>query len=352
MIKLKPELFAALDTQDGLLNGLQQAIELEHATIPTYLYALYSIKPDSNTAIQDLIRSIVIQEMLHMGLACNILNAIGGSPVIDRPEFIPQYPGRLPGAVESELIVPLARFSLDLVKNKFMVIEEPETPLNFPVEAFAAAPPQTIGQFYNAMKQQIIERGQSIFVGDPAKQVTRAFLPNELIQVTNVDSAIRAIETIVEQGEGTTKSPLSGDGSDIAHYYRFAEIYHGKKLIPNPHAAPDASDDQKFVYGGVPIPFDPNGVLPVIENPKAALYPADSLARLACDTFNSTYTSILKTLHVAFNGSPDRLGDAIFGTDTLPGMNTLSEQALALMAIDLGNGTHAGPSFEYRPDSP
>jgi hypothetical protein len=341
MIKLKPELFAALDTQDGLLNGLQQAIELEHATIPTYLYALYSIKPGSNKTIEELIRSIVIQEMLHMGLACNILNAIGGSPVIDRPEFVPQYPGPLPGAVESELIVPLARFSLDLVKNVFMVIEEPETPLNFPVEAFAAAPPQTIGQFYHAMKQQIIERGQSIFVGDPAKQV-----PNELIQVTNVDSAIRAIETIVEQGEGTTKSPLSGDGSEIAHYYRFAEIYHGKKLIPNPNAPPDASDDQKFVYGGDPIPFDPNGVLPVIENPKAAHYPAGSPARLACDTFNSTYTSILKTLHVAFNGSPDRLGHAK-GL-----MFTLSGQATDLMAIDLGNGTNAGPSFEYRPDSP
>src|SRR6266581_4234659 len=348
MIKLKPELFAALDTQDGLLNGLQQAIQLEHATIPTYLYALYSIKLDSNTEIQDLIRSIVIQEMLHMALACNILNAIGGSPVIDRPEFIPQYPGPLPGAVESELIVPLARFSLDLVKNVFMVIEEPETPLNFPVRDLAAAPPQTIGEFYTAIKQRIMERGQSIFEhGVLARQVTSGFFPN-LIQVTNVDSATRAIETIVEQGEGTTSSPLNLKG-EIAHYYRFAEISHGKTLIPNPNAHPDDPDDQKFVYGGDPIPFDPNGVLPVIENPKAALYPAGSPARLACDTFNSTYTSILKKLHVSFNGSPNQLEDAIFGNF---GMDTLSGQAMDLMAIDLGNGTNAGPSFEYRPDSP
>src|SRR6266571_5799834 len=346
MIKLKPELFAALDTQDGLLNGLQQAIELEHATIPTYLYALYSIKPDSNTAIQDRIRSIVIQEMLHMALACNLLNAIGGSPVIARPEFVPQYPGLLPGAVESELIVPLARFSLDLVKNVFMVIEEPETPLNFPVRDLAAAPPQTIGEFYTAIKQRIMERGQSIFEhGVLARQVTSGFFP-ELIQVTNVDSATRAIETIVEQGEGTTKSPLRGEGSTIAHYYKFAEIYHGKTLIPNPNAPPDAPDDQKYLYGGDPIPFDPNGVLPVIENPKAALYPAGSPARLACDTFNSTYTSILKTLHETFTVSPNQLDNAI---DL---MVSLSVQAMNLMAIDLGNGTHAGPSFEFRPDSP
>lgn len=346
MITLKPELFAALDTQDGLLNALQQAIQLEHATIPTYLYALYSIKPDSNTTIRGLIRSIVIEEMLHMSLACNILNAIGGSPVIDRPEFVPQYPGPLPGAVESELIVPLARFSSDLVKNVFMVIEEPETPLHFPVRALAATPPQTIGQFYNAIKQQIMERGKSIFVGDPAKQVTNEFFPSELIKVTDVNSAVHAIEIIVEQGEGTTKSPLSGEGSKIAHYYRFAEIYHGKTLIPNPDAPPGAPDDQKFVYGGPPIQFDPNGVLPVIENPKAAQYPAASKARLACDTFNSTYTSILKTLHVSFNGSPDQLQAAI---DL---MDTLKQQAMDLMAIDLGNGTKAGPSFEYQPASP
>ena len=342
MIKLKPELFAALDTQDGLLNGLQQAIELEHATIPTYLYALYSIKLDSNTEIQDLIRSIVIQEMLHMALACNILNAIGGSPVIDRPEFIPQYPGPLPGAVESELIVPLARFSLDLVKCVFMVIEEPETPLHFPIAALAAAPPQTIGQFYRAISQQIKERGSSIFVGDPARQVTNAYWPDELIKVTDVDSAARAIEIIVEQGEGTSMSPLNLEG-EIAHYYRFAEIYNGKKLIPNPNPPPNAPDDQKYIYGGVPIPFDPNGVLPAIENPTASTYPAGSQARYACDTFNYTYTSLLKTLHVTFNGSPDRLGNAI-GL-----MESLKEQGMSLMDIDLGNGKKAGPSFAYQP---
>ena len=345
MIKLKPELFAALDTQDGLLTALQQAIQLEHATIPTYRYALYSIKPDGNTTIRELILSVVTEEMLHMALACNILNAIGGSPAIDRPEFIPQYPGPLPGAVETGLIVPLARFSPDLVKNVFMVIEGPETPLHFPVEAFAAVPPQTIGQFYSAIKQQIKKHGSSIFVGNPAKQVTNEYWPGELLKVTDVDSATQAIEIIVEQGEGTTRSPLSLEG-DFAHYYRFAEIYYGKKLIPNPNAPPDAPDDQKYVYGGAPIPFDPSGVLPVIENPTASAYPAGSKARYACDTFNYTYTSLWKTLHLTFNGSPDRLDDAM-GL-----MESLKQQAMELMSIDLGHGTKAGPTFAYHPVNP
>ena len=345
MIKLKPELFAALDTQDGLLIALQQAIELEHATIPAYLYALYSIKPDSNTAIRELLLSVVTEEMLHMALACNVLNAIGGSPDIDHPGFIPQYPGPLPGAVETGLIVPLARFSLDLVKNVFMVIEEPEAPLRFQFAARAVAPPQTIGQFYRAITQQIKERGSGLFVGDPAKQVTNAYWPDELIKVTDVGSATRAIEIIVEQGEGTTASPLSLEG-EIAHYYRFAEISHGKKLIANPNTPPGAPDDQKYIYGGDPIPFDPSGVLPVIENPTASAYPAGSQARYACDTFNYTYTSLLKTLHVTFNGKPDQLNDAI-GL-----MESLKQQAMDLTAIDLGNSTKAGPSFAYQPVNP
>src|SRR5579864_6264652 len=132
MILLKPEVFSTFDnTPEGLHRALQHAIELAHSTIPPYLYALYSLDPVRNATIYSLILSIVLEEMLHMSLACNILNAIGGSPVIDHPQFIPQYPGPLPGAVESQLIVPLARFSLDLVKNVFMVIEEPETPLSF-----------------------------------------------------------------------------------------------------------------------------------------------------------------------------------------------------------------------------
>ena len=36
-----------------------------------------------------------------------------------------------------------------------------------------------------------------------------------------------------------------------------------------------------------------------------------SRARHACDTFNYTYTSLLKSLHETFNGQPNRLGAAI-----------------------------------------
>ncbi|WP_281886346.1 ferritin-like protein [Paenibacillus sp. YYML68] len=345
MILLKSETVKNIHTVEGLRQAVQQAIELEHATIPTYLYALYSLKAGSNQEIRRLILSVVVEEMLHMSLACNILNAIGGTPVIDDPSFIPKYPGPLPGSVESGLIVPLAPFSIELVKDVFMVIEEPEQPLDFPVLMSEADGKITIGQFYQAIADQIKALGDGIFTGDESKQVVSSYWPDELIKITDVQSALHAIDIIVEQGEGTSTSPLDLEG-DFAHYYRYAEIFHGKKLILNPDAKPGTPHDQKYIYGGDPIPFDPAGVLPLIENPSAASYAPNSKAQYANDTFNYTYTSLLRSLHATFNGQPDRLKTAI-GL-----MESLKLQALDLMDIDLGNGKHAGPSFEYQPFNP
>ena len=128
MIELKRDLMVALEAgdKDAVLTALQQAIELEHSTIPPYMYALYSIVPGRNEAIAGIIESIVIEEMLHFVLASNVLNALGGSPVLDKPDFIPSYPGPLPGSVETGLSVGLEPCSLDLVTNVFMEIEQPE----------------------------------------------------------------------------------------------------------------------------------------------------------------------------------------------------------------------------------
>ena len=338
MVHLRAELFQDLNgTVEGLRCAMQNAIELEHATIPPYLYALYSIKPGANAEIAGLIKSIVVEEMLHMALDCNILNAIRGTPKIDDPNFVPKYPGPLPGGVESELTVGLAPFSKQVVKNTFMVIEEPEDPLHFPVLKLAEGEkPTTIGQFYAGIIDQIHKLGDGIFTGDPKKQLTTGFGPLQTIHVHDVKSAIEAIKLIVAQGEGTTTSPLDPE-HDPAHYYRFAEIYYGKKLIPNPAPPPD------FAYGGHNVSFDPAGVWPVITNPNRTSYPDGSKARNLNETFNYTYTSLLKSMQLTFGGQPDRLGPAI-GL-----MESMKEQALVMMATETVPGQTAGPSFEYTP---
>src|SRR4030095_15954359 len=153
---------------------LQSAIELEHSTIPPYLQALYSIKHDQNTIVADLIRSIVVEEMLHMTIAANVLNAIDGEPVINKPDFIPTYPGPLPMNIHGGLEVGLAPLSKPLIHGVFMEIETPEDPKTFPVKplAVAAAPGfATIGLFYAAIVDKLKQLGDKAFRGDPRRQV-------------------------------------------------------------------------------------------------------------------------------------------------------------------------------------
>ena len=72
-------------TLESLQEHLQWAIELEHFTIPTYLCALYSLDPARNADAAEVIASVLIEEMLHLTLAANMLNAVGGRPRIDTP---------------------------------------------------------------------------------------------------------------------------------------------------------------------------------------------------------------------------------------------------------------------------
>lgn len=341
MIRLRAEVASrAADGLDGLKSALQSAIELEHATLPPYLYALYSIRPGSNNRLAAIIRSVAMEEMLHLALCCNLLNAIGGAPSLDKPDFIPVYPGPLPGAV-AEIDVPLAPVSKPLVHDIFMEIEEPEDPLVFPVErldTFAArAAPKTIGQFYQAIKAQMarLAAGGNIFVGAPSRQLGAglAGLPG-LIRVTDLPSANSAIDLIVKQGEGTPASPLNPADAP-AHYYLFAAAYHGRELVPQPGVPP-------FAYAGAPIPFDESGVVRLVTNPTPKRYEGTAAA-VANGQFNRTYTQLLNVLHQTFNGSPT----SILGSRSL--MQQLRGEALALAPIEFEPGLFAGPTFTYTP---
>ena len=335
-------------TVDAVLAALAQALKLEHATIPPYLYAMYSLDPAKNGEIADLIQSVVVEEMLHMTLVCNIINALGGAPSLDTPDAIPTYPGPLPGGIDEDLRVGLAPFSRDLVKLVFMEIEEPEDPLTFPVRMAALgapAGPPTIGAFYDAIKTQIVALGDGAFCKQPRNQIAPDLMP-EAVVVTDVASAVAAIETIVEQGEGTATSPQEVVGGDYAHYYRFAEVYHGRRLIANEDAGPNAPPDDRFIYAGAPIPFDPTGVYPIPTNPKAAMYVPGNADRRAVDLFNYTYTGMLRSLHRVFNGETAALGAAI-GM-----MFSLRQQAMDMMLGNTTGGERVGPTFEYQLTSP
>lgn len=349
MITMRAELTTNLDSRDALCEALQTAIELEHATIPAYLYALYSIVPGKNTQIGALLRSVVLEEMTHMGLACNLLNAVGGAPEIDKPGFVPTYPGPLPGSVETGLTVPLAPLSLQLVADVFMAIEQPEDPLQFRSLRRADTDLVTIGEFYAAIADQLKLAGPEVFSGDPDRQVTHDLGDEKLIAITNLSTALQAIETIVEEGEGTRQSPLDREG-ELAHYYRFGEVKHGRQLVPNPGAPPDGPPEDRYSYTGPPIPFEAAGVRPLITNPSQSPYPAGSVAAIMNSNFNYTYTALLKNLHATFNGQPECLMSAV-------GLMESCKQ----LAMEMGQlpadptqptGSRVGPSFDWQPVNP
>jgi hypothetical protein len=332
MLLVRPMTIA---TQADARAALQYAIEIEHATIPPYLTALYSLIPGKNDAIYDLLSGIVVQEMQHMALAANMLNAIGGAPDIDTSGFVPKYPGALPFHIGdrngAKFEVSLQAFSMDAVTNTFMRIEEPDEPLNFPVTTQLFALQQqsfrTIGDFYRDLRAKLQAQW---FGGDPARQVS-GFVK----AIGSLADAQAAIDTIVAQGEGSSTSPLDGPGGEPGHYYRFAEISHGHALVK------DTTVKAGFSYSGAAIPFDATGVLPIITNANSSRYGQNTVARVQSDLFNEIYSNLLGALHLVFNGKPSELKSAV-GL-----MFDLKIQAGKLMQIALGDGTNAAPCFEY-----
>src|SRR2546425_615873 len=91
-----PEIFKRIDSMASLRLHLQVAVELEAATLPPYLCALYSIKDGHNQVAAGIIRSVLIEEMLHLALAANVLNAIGGYVRLNHTFIAPRYPVTLP----------------------------------------------------------------------------------------------------------------------------------------------------------------------------------------------------------------------------------------------------------------
>src|SRR6266545_5194984 len=347
MLRIERAAVEAVDSAtsaEDLVDLVQEAMRLEFATIPPYLTAMLSLKPGQNRDIWWAIHDVVVDEMLHLLIGCNLLNALGGRPVLDDPAFVPKYPGSLPLGIGSGLVVGLEKFSLELVERVFMEIEEPEQPLTFPgPPAVAADLPDfsTIGEFYRTLSRTIIELGDPALVGHPARQVVapRWFPAARLFAITDAASAARALALITEEGEGTSLSPVDPDG-DIAHYYRFAAIRKGRRLVRD-DAVPEG-----FSFTGDPYHFDEAGVWPLTPNQRLANLQRNSEAWRRVQQFRVTFTRLLKSLQRVVDGDPEHLDAAMGVMFELK----LAGQVLAaypVVSAGVKTGPHVGPVFEY-----
>src|SRR2546429_7258401 len=124
MIKLQPGIISgirAASSADELGVYLQNAIELEHSTIPPYLTAMFSLRSGANEQIAGHIREIVIEEMLHTTIAANILIAIGGHPSLKPPRFFPENPPPPPREARG-LTGGIGAFSINLAQGPLSAI--------------------------------------------------------------------------------------------------------------------------------------------------------------------------------------------------------------------------------------
>jgi photosystem II stability/assembly factor-like uncharacterized protein len=239
-------------TRQDLLYLLAQASELEHSLTCQYLYAAFSLKQRGEPGVSDEQAQIIenwrqtmigvaVQEMLHLGLATNLLTAVGGAPYFRRANFPQEHTYSTLG-----LDFRLAGASLQTLR-RFCCFELPpeiqstSTYANWidicsdvrgARTAIAAAPllPQpiaynSIGELYGLIKEGFNtlypQDASKLFIGPPRAQTTDMWHP--MTAVTTRDEAATVIDLITRQGEGAI-----GNDDEIrqAHFGKFVTIYH------------------------------------------------------------------------------------------------------------------------------
>lgn len=156
--------------------------------------------------------------------------------------------------------------------------------------------------------------------------------------VTDLESALAALDEIVEQGEGTSRGEVwdgdhdifHPDRDEVAHYYRFEELRLGRRY--------QRGDTPQSGPTGDPVTVDLAGVSPMQVNPRRSDNPQ---IRAAQEEFDDSYCTLLFLLEQAFTGEPALIRDAtraMFG---------LKAEALKLMQLSENGRTTAGPTFQY-----
>jgi hypothetical protein len=333
-----------------LRKYLQGALEIEHLTIPPYLTAMYTIRAGTNKAAYYVIRSVVLEEMLHMTLVANLLNAVGGRPRVAHPDFVRRYPARLPYSA-LDVTIPLQHFSPAAMRT-FLLIEHPQ---RFDDDPLPSGPGWTsIGQFYDFIRRGLLtlvgQLGEAnVFCGRRERQVGPEDFYNsggEAFPVTDLASALRALRVITEQGEGLPNSifdsddQLFGEARQVAHYFRFNEILTGRGYGPHdiPGAPPTGPEiDVRWQDAYL---IDPNAsVADYARSEDNAVY-RHAMA------FNDAYAELLAHLEIAFNGLPRFM---ILGVPAMLRLRELAERLYHNPHPDPGKGQQgyfASATFE------
>jgi Ferritin-like len=360
--RAEPEAPFVIEHREALIYMLCQAAELEHGIMCQYLFAAFSLKQSTDEGLtseeleavsrwRHAVAHVATEEMLHLALVQNVLSAIGAAPHLTRPN-LPAPVHHYPAAV-SLTLVPFGEQAL----QHFLYLERPEgmalegaegidAPVHdaVPLVADGDIVPQlqdfaTIGHLYRSIEHGLAHLAdkfgeRNLFVGPPRAQATSAdFRWPELVAVTDLASAQRALDTILEQGEGARGH------WEAAHFGQFVDVleeYRGM-IAANPA-------------------FDP--VRPVMfakvrrgEHDDSSPLIGDRVTSRCTDLFNVSYEILLQILERYFAHTEEtdaQLGTLANAAITLMGgvLGPLGELITTLPVGPEHPGRTAGPSFE------
>jgi hypothetical protein len=352
-----------IKNREELIFVLSEAAMLEHMIMCEYLFAAFSLKRDVSEGVtspqleaikrwERAVSHVATQEMLHLALVSNLLSSLGSLPFFYRPNF-PQRSKYFPSAVQLALLP----FGQDALQH-FLYLERPEgMDLKDAPEfqLFANVTPgvtldddqvvpslqefATVGHLYRGIEQgfrSLVDKygEQRVFIGPSRAQATQQYFGwPELVAVTDLASAVQAIETIVEQGEGAR-----GDWQ-TSHYGQFFSIAQEYRTLKQ--------QDPGFEPARTAVPAYAK---PPSDTSEAVLI-TDPLTAEVSELFNACYEVMLQILTRYF----------IHGSDSEEELRVLSGTAVDMMFVaikPLGElltrllvgpdlpGKVAGPNFE------
>ncbi len=356
-----PEAPFVIEHREALIYMLCEAAELEHGIMCQYLFAAFTLKQDEGEDLtaeelaaarrwRKVISHVATQEMLHLALVQNLLSAIGSAPHLSRPNF-PHPASHYPAGVHLALL-PFGEQAL----RHFMFLERPEgmdLHDGDGLAAFGRAAPhmmasdivprgqdfKTVGHMYRSIEAGFAhlcaKYGEKwLFVGPPRAQATQEYFGwPELVPVTDLASAQRAIDEILEQGEGARGH------WETAHFGQFVTI------LDEFERAREANRGLMPARPVLPVnvrPCDRDVEVPLTDDPVTAK---------VMDLFNVAYEILLQIFERFFAHTAETdaqlkaLADAtmslMFGV-----IKPLGDLITTLPAGPSYPGANAGPSFE------
>lgn len=347
-----------IGSREQIFHLLAEAAEIEHTLMCSYLYAAFSLKVDDPSfsaseakAVKRWYKAIVgvaIEEMGHLLLVSNLTIALGGRPHFTRPNF-PVSSGYFP----SDVVLRLTPFSVETLDH-FIFIERPtgieeadgegfESVEKSREQAYQGLMPSsqdytTVSHLYEALRVNLsafVDRASEdlVFIGPEGSQIGADLLKMDGVEcISDLESALRAIDSIVEQGEG---SPSDRQDS---HYHKFLAMKQEyiKRMEANPEFQP--------VY-----PVAQNPVMRLPAEPEGKVFIDAYPASMVLDFANASYGLLLRFLVQSYSKSgSDKSEKKLLLDAAIEMMHVLDKAAKELVQLPASQqhrDLHAGITF-------